>query len=146
MDSGPRQYRRVLDYLNEMIQLCRSRHRLDLVIEYQEAWEEAALAIYGKLPARLERQTYQPSPQQTKPVKTASRVEMFSKPLRKIIGRMGEYELLECGHQIWQPQEFLFEGVNHKRRRCGECAKAKQQAKKPPSAATEKLGRKEGTA
>jgi hypothetical protein len=131
-----------------MIELCRLRHRHDLVSEYQEAWETAALAMYGKLPARPERRIYQPATaaEQPKRQSTNFRAEMLSKPLKKIIGRIGDFELLECGHQIWQPKEFLFDDVNHRRRRCGECAKAKQQAKKPPSAATEKLGRKEGTA
>lgn len=149
MDSRPRQYRRVLSYLADMIELCRLRHRHDLVSEYQEAWETAALAMYGTLPARPERQTYQPAPAAEQPKRplTDFRAKMLSKPLKKIIARMGDYELLECGHQIWQPKEFLFDDVNHRRRRCGECAKSNQQAKKPPSAATARLGKaKDGTA
>lgn len=121
----------VLQYLQEMIELCRKFHRQDLVDNYTDAWELAALKIYGPLPERLPARGYyaQPTPKQAPDAPPWKR-EMLAKPYRKIVARFSvvedglsiDYEQLECGHR-------LLAGIDPpgspqaKRRRCDECAR-----------------------
>lgn len=42
-------------------------------------------------------------------------------PLRRVVGREGFREVLECGHTIHPPRDFIGE-TNAVRRRCWRCA------------------------
>jgi len=46
-------------------------------------------------------------------------------PLRKIVGRDGNFELLECGHKQLPVKDFMGE-TNAVRRRCWQCGAAKR--------------------
>lgn len=132
--------KRVLQYLRDMIRLCRRFHRPDLADEYQDAWEFAATVIYGPLPARKPPSGHyvQPEP---KPVNTLWRRQMLAKPYRKIAlrftevidGTTIEYEQLVCGHRVMAGIEISGEPPA-RRRRCSECAREAEAKKKPTSA------------
>jgi len=111
----------VLDYLRRMMDLCRSLYRHDLESEYREAWEAAAIAIYGPLPlrARISRPAIPAETVQSPP---RWRQQMLAKPYKKIIMRMEDREVLECGHAMWSIP--LPGAAIAKRRRCAQCAAA----------------------
>lgn len=128
-------YRSVLTYLADMIEYCRRLHRHELEAEYRDAWETAASSVYGPLPPRrISQQLY--TPPCVLQVKEVPRYRqlMLAKPLRKIVARTEEHEVLECGHMIWQPVSIPGAAIA-KRRRCPDCAKEAAANKKPPARA-----------
>lgn len=120
MDRQEREYRRVLDYLRDMIEFCQRAHRDDLERDYREAWETAASNIYGQLPPRPGIKVFY-APQTPRRRQTRWRAEMLAKPYRKVSRRFGDHLMLECGHLIWSPAHD--DDPPAKRRRCPECAK-----------------------
>jgi hypothetical protein len=126
MERSAKQYKSVLDYLRDMMELCQIAHRVDLARNYREAWETAATAVYGQLPPWGEiRTNYAPIPRPPGPP-PKWREMILAKPYRKIIHRNDREEILECGHRLW-----AYGDSSAKRRRCGECVKSE---KKPVSA------------
>ena len=115
--------KQVLEYLAVMENFCRRSYRHDLEHEYREAWETAAFAIFGQLPPR--RQSLAAAPACVLQVKRVPRwrQEMLAKPMRRITMHVDDYEVLECGHILWQPAPKLPGESIAKHRRCPECAK-----------------------
>jgi hypothetical protein len=133
---GSREHRRVLNYLSDMMEMCRRLHRSDIESEYREAWEVTAQAIYGDLPPRVNQGAGIAPPSSEPKPKTLPtyRKQMLEKPFRKIIARIDDFEVLECGHRFWVP----LHDESAKRRRCADCAMAR---KKPEGvSASEKAG------
>lgn len=128
--SGPGE---ILAYILQMEMLCQRLHRHDLAAEYREAWETAALAIYGPLPPRREAQptiAQEPPKEKTIP---RWRQEKFARPMRRVIAVYGDFEILECGHKVWRPVHLADE-PQAKHRRCKDCLevqKQSQQKKRP---------------
>lgn len=132
----------VLEYLRNVIERCRLEHRSDLERHYQETWQVAINAIYGPLPPRIYPVGWGAYPPlQNKPVAVETATprwrEIFkARPLKRIIGRDGDHEILECGHRNWHIPS-LDPNKIPKRRRCQECGKAilaAQDAKNPAQA------------
>ncbi len=121
-------YKRVLNYLNDMIEVCRRAHRPDLAGEYEDAWELAAGAIYGPLPARPKNRVFYAAAPKPAGPPPRWRTEMLAKPYRRISRRVDNYEVLECGHLVLAIAD-LPGAPPAKRRRCGQCAQTS--AKKP---------------
>jgi len=142
----------VLDYLRDMVELCRNLHRPDLEHEYADAWNLAAEKIYGALPPRPPCKGRYAAP----PVKAGPppqwRQDLLAKPYRKIVRRLtemdgrykSEYEQLECGHRVMAGIDLP--GTSPaKRRRCSECAheaQAKAIEDKKPVAGEDSLRKK----
>jgi hypothetical protein len=132
--KAPHTPRSVLDYLRDMAELCRMLHRPDLERHYRDAWEISAQALYGKLPPRRPNQAvifYEQKPR----TKTVYQLESIASPLRKIIARDGDTEILECGHRSFR---HVYSGESDsapppKRRRCHDCRIAATQKKQPSS-------------
>ncbi len=122
MDDPAQRHRRVLTYLSDMMEYCRLLHRHDLESEYKQAWETAAEAIYGPLPQRPPNQVV-PYPTTEQRPRTWFQKRSAASPYRKIIARMDDYEVLECGHRIWR---IAFAGDAGKRRRCTQCLDSTQ--------------------
>jgi len=133
----------VLDYLRNMVELCRQAHRPDLEHEYAEAWCLAATKIFGPLPPRAVCQGHYVAP----PVASSRpapqwKKDMLAKPYRKIVRRLtelngtlrSEYEQLECGHRMVAGIDMPGDPPA-KRRRCSECAFEATTGKKPVSSA-----------
>lgn len=118
-------YRSVLLYLAEMGDLCRRLHRNDLERDYRDAWETAALAVYGNLPARppIAHPFFDHAPRNAD---TVTRRQMWESPLRLVKFRV------ECGHRI-----FTLGQSPARRRRCSECRQAAviAETRKPARAA-----------
>lgn len=127
-DGGPS--KAVLSYLQNMIELSRKFHRQDMVDFYTDAWELAAVKIYGPLPARLPARGYyaQPTPKPAAPAPQWKQ-QMLAKPFRKIVARFTavedglsiSYEQLECGHRVLAGIDPP-DSPQAQRRRCSECA------------------------
>lgn len=136
MPSGPKD---ILAYILQMETLCQRLHRHDLAGEYREAWEAAALAIYGPLPARAQaKQLPQPTAESAteKPI-PRWRQEKYARPLRRVIAVCGDFEILECGHKVWRP--IVVDGeIQAKHRRCRDCRELQKQEanKKAPQRET----------
>ncbi|MBZ5532578.1 MAG: hypothetical protein LAO20_14190 [Acidobacteriia bacterium] len=132
-----RRAKRVLDYLRDMMDVCRGFHRHDLLREYQDAWEVAAVAIYGALPPRKPIAANFAYVSLAPKAPTFWRQQMLDSPLKKIVGRFHEerrdrrlgmvatdYEMLECGHRV-TAGVHLPDSPPAKRRHCSQCSKQK---------------------
>ncbi len=139
----------VLAYLQDMVALTRGLHRPDLAEQYQAAWEEAALAIYGPLPPRKPATGHYVVPEPTPAPPPLWKRRMLAKPFRKIIRRFPamedgitiDYEQLECGHTVIAGIDLP--GTQAQRRRCAECAQLSE-AKKPVASANGARTRRAG--
>lgn len=114
--------RSVLDYLRDMVDLCRGLHRSDLERDYRDAWARVALAIYGQLPTQRWKPSIQYAPPEPRK-KTVGQIESLLSPSRKVIGRDDMEDILECGHRVWN---VTYENGPAKRRRCKACFRESQ--------------------
>ena len=137
----------VLKYLREMIRICRYQNRRWLRMEYERAWEFAAITIYGPLPQPEDSSTGQhpDSVASQLPAGSSTTIRNTTWPLRKIVKRFRrpyqtwqiDYETLECLHILRAPTGY---SVPARSRRCPHCAAEKVQAsaqKKRPARAAE---------
>ena len=129
MRTPPQAPQHVLDYLRDMVELCRNEHRPDLEHEYAEAWSLAASKVFGPLPPRPPcKGHYVAAPAKLGPPPKWKQ-ELLAKPLRKIVRRFteldgtlrSEYEQLECGHRVMAGIAMPGDPPA-RRRRCSECA------------------------
>ena len=141
----------VLDYLRDMVELCRNAHRPDLEHEYAEAWNLAASRIYGALPPRPPcKGHYVATPVKAGPTPKWKQ-QLLAKPYRKIVRRFTEldgdsrceYEQLECGHRMTAGLDMPGDPPA-KRRRCADCAR--EANNKKPVAAESPASKKGATA
>jgi len=141
MKYPARQYKGVLDYVTEMIDLSRRLHRADLSDYYQDGWETAAIAIYGPLPQRkISASGTGYTPSTATPTKSqdtpAWRRQMLANPWRQIIARDGDWEILSCGHRMYHTE--VPGSPDARRRRCHDCGR-EAAAKKPAVSAAAPL-------
>lgn len=138
------QSKRVLDYLRDMADMSRRLHRHDLATLYEDAWQIAAERIFGPLPARFPMKAFPPLPPDVPRRDTAAgmgkgsptpawRLEILSRPWRKIVARDGDYEVLECGHRCYHTE--VPGSPAARRRRCRDCAREAANKKPVESAA-----------
>lgn len=129
----PARGKNVLAYLRDMMELCRSLHRHELVEEYSDAWELAATRVYGALPPRKPIKGHI-NPEQPKTKATpAWKSDILARPYRKVIAHDGDSDILECGHRTWHT-DYPESSHPPKRRRCRDCSYEVAQKKQPASA------------
>lgn len=112
----------VLAYLWSVVERCRRAHRSDLERDYYQAWAFYSDVVYGPLPPRPQWQSvYTQWPAPTKPTPSPRwKIEKYSNPLRRVVARDGEDEILECGHRHWWPENLSEKPA--RRRRCAHCS------------------------
>ena len=144
--SGHRLDKRVLKYLREMVAVSRRLRRRDMAWYYEEAWEFAAVKIYGALPPRkqdLLGTFYQPS---NPAVPESFRPPASQCPMRRIVKLNDhphgfttlQWEMLECRHELSR-----YPGYNNpvKSRRCIYCAYEALSKKKKPAASVSAIAK-----